>query len=68
MEREREKKKYCRVDCFLRVEEEDTQVFTSRDDALIDLEQSETMFPENRYEIVECNEKGDDLERRGQKD
>ena len=61
MEKRKAGKKYYRVDCFIRVEEEEPQVYDYLEDAQEDHDQLEMMHKENYYEVNECDEKGQDL-------
>ena len=44
------------IECYIPVNEEKPIIYKTLDEAEIDLDQVESMQPENRYEIVECDE------------
>ena len=49
------------VKCYISVNEEKPIIYETLDEAEVDLEQAESMQPENRYEIVECDESGAEI-------
>jgi hypothetical protein len=49
------------IKSYIYVNEENPIVYKTLDEAEIDFDQAEFMQPENRYEIVECNESGPEI-------
>jgi hypothetical protein len=59
-QREKEKMPYL-MKCYIQVNEDNPTIYKTLDEAEIDLDQAESMQPENRYEIVECDESGTEI-------
>ena len=47
--------------CFISVNEEKPTIYGTLNEAEADLDQAESMQPENRYEIVECDESATEI-------
>lgn len=50
------------IKCWIPVDEEDPQMYDAEYNAQSELEQIEDMQPENRYEIVECDKQGKEIQ------
>ena len=51
----------CMIKCWILVDVDEPQIYEEEEEAGLDYEQAVSMQPENKYEVVECDEDGQEI-------